>query len=286
VRVAAPGKVVLTGAYAVLEGGTAVVVAVDRYAIADGETVDTRALHDERGAKLGLGSSAASVVARLGHARASKGADLGASMVRALLFADARREHAREQAGGSGVDVAASVHGGVLAYRLEGGRGPVVRPVLLPDGLVMAVFWCGKSARTSELRARVDALRSSSRATHEGCMAALVETSDAAARVLEAGDSAAYVEEARGFARALGELGRAADAPIVPPAFAEVAHDAGREGAVFFPSGAGGGDVGVYLGVAPPSPGLLDFAARRGMQPLALAPDRTGLRVLDRKIDV
>jgi len=34
VRIIAPGKLVLTGAYAVLEGAPAIVVAVDRYAVA------------------------------------------------------------------------------------------------------------------------------------------------------------------------------------------------------------------------------------------------------------
>jgi len=69
VNVIAPGKLVLTGAYAVLEGAPAIVAAVDRYAVVDTQSpgkVDVRSLHDEAGQKLGLGSSAASLVASFG----------------------------------------------------------------------------------------------------------------------------------------------------------------------------------------------------------------------------
>jgi phosphomevalonate kinase len=77
-RAAAPGKLVVTGAYAVLEGAPAIVFAVDRLAIADTATTTDRptaevraALGDRpapsfdasalenQGTKLGLGSSAA-----------------------------------------------------------------------------------------------------------------------------------------------------------------------------------------------------------------------------------
>jgi len=86
----APGKVVLSGAYAVLEGAPALVAAIDRYAVADTGREATRVtpevrealarrsdgkapwfdaseLRDDSGErKLGLGSSAAILVASLG----------------------------------------------------------------------------------------------------------------------------------------------------------------------------------------------------------------------------
>src|SRR5258708_4450324 len=106
-KAAAPGKLVITGAYAVLEGAPAIVCAVDRYAYAedrDGPTIadgdrpwrstrevtaaldpapatDTSALEDA-GQKLGLGSSAAALVAALGLRHAQKGDDLDAAHVR------------------------------------------------------------------------------------------------------------------------------------------------------------------------------------------------------------
>jgi len=84
VRVVAPGKLLLSGAYAVLEGAPALVMAVDRYVVADDARrgspspeiaaampadeaphVDASALFNGD-KKLGLGSSAAGVVAALG----------------------------------------------------------------------------------------------------------------------------------------------------------------------------------------------------------------------------
>ncbi|HEY2370743.1 MAG TPA: hypothetical protein VGH87_30320, partial [Polyangiaceae bacterium] len=146
-KVAAPGKLVITGAYVVLEGAPAIVCAVDRYAYAEdrnGETtrevaaaldpapaIDTRALEDAS-QKLGLGSSAAALVAALGLRRAQAGEDLGAEKARRDIFERAREVHARVQGGGSGVDVAASTFGGVLHYTLSS-----VEPVAFPKGITI-----------------------------------------------------------------------------------------------------------------------------------------------------
>src|SRR5215472_10009477 len=147
-RAMAPGKLLLTGAYAVLEGAPAIVTAVDRYAVADANQTDekpplevraafgedhpapradVRALRDETGRKLGLGSSAAALVASLGARALARGEDLRSPIVRALIFRAARAAHARAQGGGSGVDVAASVHGGMLRYSIDSNGHATVR---------------------------------------------------------------------------------------------------------------------------------------------------------------
>ncbi len=275
-RVRAPGKLVLTGAYAVLEGAPAIVTAVDRYAFATlarpGEA-DVSALHDEQGRKLGLGSSAASMVACAGAAAASRGQDLGDAGVRDAIFRAVRAGHAASQGGGSGVDVAAAVHGGTLRYALAGDDASV-RSVELPPGLVLVAFWSGTSARTSDLRARVDAIPAESR---RGVLADLKAASVDAATAVDAADPAAFVAAARAFGRSLETLGAFADAPIVPPAFAELATLAAREHAAFHPSGAGGGDVAVWLGMAPPSSAFLSRAEAASMRRLDLGLDRGGV---------
>jgi phosphomevalonate kinase len=277
VKVVAPGKLVLTGAYAVLEGAPAVVVAVDRHAVADvaaPDDVDVRALHDEAGRKLGLGSSAAAMVASQGARAVARGEDLDDPAVRARLFRAVREEHARSQGGGSGVDVAAAVHGGALRYALEPVGEPAVRAVELPARVELHAFWSGTSARTSDLRARVDALRVRSGLA----LARLRMTAAVAASAVDSGDGRAFVHAARDTGDALEALGRAADAPIVPPAFAELARLAERADAAFLPSGAGGGDVGVWLGLAAPPPAFLERAAALRMRALGLALDLRGVR--------
>lgn len=277
-RVIAPGKLVLTGAYAVLHGAPAIVAAVDRYAVADSESpsvVDVHTLHDEGGRKLGLGSSAATIVASLGSRAVARGQDPRQPPVRATIFRAAREAHAREQGGGSGVDIAASVFGGVLRYALTD-KAPLIKAIEPPSDLVLEAFWSGTSARTSDLLARVERLRSRSR-DHQA-LAALHHCAERAAAALERADTRAFVEEASAYGRALAELGQAADAPIVPQAFAELGAHAALAGAAFLPSGAGGGDVGVWLGVAPPPQAFVERAKALGSQHLPVSLDRGGVR--------
>jgi phosphomevalonate kinase len=277
-RVIAPGKLVLTGAYAVLRGAPAIVVAVDRYAVADSESpsvVDVHTLHDEQGRKLGLGSSAATLVASLGSRAVARGEDPRHAPVRAEIFRTAREVHAREQGGGSGVDVAASVFGGMLAYEISG-KSPRIRVVEPPASLVLEAYWSGTSARTSDLRARVDKLHA--RAPKSPAFTTLRHVAEQAASSIEQGDARGFVDRAAAFGRALGALGQAADAPIVPPAFAELAQVAEEAHAAFLPSGAGGGDVAVWLGVAPPPPDFERRARALGVAHLALSLDRGGVR--------
>ncbi|MGH7435839.1 MAG: hypothetical protein ACRENE_09205, partial [Polyangiaceae bacterium] len=99
-----------------------------------------------------------------------------------------------------------------------------------------------------------------------------------AAASIQQGDARAFVERAGAFGRALGVLGQAADAPIVPPAFAELAQLAEEEQAAFLPSGAGGGDVAVWLGTAPPSEEFERRAKALSIRHLALSIDRGGVR--------
>jgi phosphomevalonate kinase len=275
-NVIAPGKLVLTGAYAVLEGAPAIVVAIDRYAVADldaPDRVDVRALQDQDGRKFGLGSSAAALVASHGAHALAGGDDLTDPRVRANLFQDVRAAHARQQRGGSGVDVAAAVHGGALHYVTDG-MDAAWRAVELPRGLVLRAFWSGTSARTSELRARVDALL----ARAPLALASLHRVAVDAAFAVDSGDTSAFVRAAQDYGRALDALGHAADAPVVPPAFAELAALAERADAAFLPSGAGGGDVAVWLHLAPPSAVFVERAAALGMSALSLNVDRRGVR--------
>lgn len=284
-RVIAPGKLVLTGAYAVLEGAPAIVVAVDCYAVADTSApgkVDVRSLYDGAGKKLGLGSSAASMVASFGARALSRGEDPRHAAVRTEIFRAVRTAHQREQGGGSGVDAAASVHGGALRYTVvrnpsASSKRPTdasMRAVELPRGLILAPYWSGTSARTSNLLSRVDALRARGGAgeVFTALRRAAEESADAV------GDARAFVRKAAAFEHALASLGDAADAPIVPPAFAELAGLAEREQGAFLPSGAGGGDVAVWLGVVPPSVAFRRRAEALSLAPLALAVDHGGVR--------
>ncbi len=297
-RARAPGKLVLTGAYAVLDGAPAIVAAVDRYAFADvsrvsdrpapevraalpaGEPVpevDASALRDTKGRKLGLGSSAAVLVASLAARALARGEDVEDVDVRAGLFAAARAAHALAQGGGSGADVAASVYGGVLRYAL-GASQPEIRAVVLPRDLVLRVYFGGSSARTSDLLKRVSSARVDRSHELSPVASAMVDTATRAADAIESGDTRRFVSLARSYGSLLASLGQVTSAPIVLRAHAELASSAEREDAAFFPSGAGGGDVAVWLGSTPPSRAFTERAQALALAPLALSIDQGGVR--------
>ena len=140
-KAAAPGKLVVSGAYAVLEGAPAVVTAVDRYAVADSDRPATFITEEVKAAglepppwfdatqlrdgdhKLGLGSSAAIVVASLGTAESELPETPSADdPIVARVFHRALRAHQQAQGGGSGIDVAAASFGGTLAATSKRGR--------------------------------------------------------------------------------------------------------------------------------------------------------------------
>ena len=293
-KVFAPGKLVLGGAYAVLEGHEALVMAVSRGAVAEGTADHTDYLEVRAagvapanidatcmylgGQKLGLGASAAALVATLGLRAVEAGSALHEDAVRADIFNRACDAHARAQGGGSGVDLAASVYGGLRAYT----RGTVPRALALPENVVVCTYFSGASASTPNMRARIDALAARDAAAHAACIDGLAQAARIAIVACETGNAAAFVFACRATERALFALGETADAPVVTPAVAEAgaflaAHCAE---AAFFPAGAGGGDVAVYVGTQPP-PGAFEQSLRgHGMVALPLALDSSGVRTL------
>jgi phosphomevalonate kinase len=294
-RARAPGKLVVSGAYAVLEGAPAIVVAVDRFAFADASRIaeqpsaEVRHAFGDRapqydgsafalgGKKVGLGSSAAVLVASLGAALASRGAALDSASVREEIFTAARTAHAEVQGGGSGIDVAASTYGGVLRYALDGRGKAAIAPTALPDGICVRVFFSGKSVRTSDMLGRVGAFRARAVAEHRVAMRTLCDRAEAASGAVSSGDGAMFVTALQGFAEQLQAFGDAADAPIVPRALRDLAAAAATEQACFLPSGAGGGDVALFVGVHPPSDRFMQIASDRSLVELSLAVTHVGV---------
>ncbi len=311
--VRAPGKLVLSGAYAVLSGAPAVVTAVDRFVVADAARPAERVTPEVRAAlgdavapwfsadelregdqKLGLGSSAAILVASLAaRVVLERGPlvepELGRSVLAAALAA-----HAAAQGGGSGVDVAASALGGTLLYRRaapDGASrhgtapetappaGPSVEPVVLPAGLVLEAWWSGAAAVTSELVGRVAALGSREPGTHARLLGAQTEAALAAAQALRDGDDAAFIRSLVAQGRALRALGEAAGAPIVTLAARELGEAAERDGGAVLPAGAGGGDIVVYFGPRASSAEVRAVAARHRHRLLSLAVGARGAHV-------
>ena len=293
----APGKIVISGAYAVLEGAPAIASAVDRFVVADSARAtpsptpevaaaldgapapafDASALFAGGGEKkLGLGASAAILVSSLGVRIAEERGELADTELAAAVFSRALRAHAAAQGGGSGVDVAASAFGGTIIFR-RGDERP--QAVSLPAGVTIEVWWSGRPASTSELIGRVRALRERAAGRYVKLLDAQASAAlDAEVAVLR-GDAPSFLRALDAQRRALDALGAAAGAPIVDDAARELGDAAAALGGAALPAGAGGGDVLVFAGLAPSPPELASLARRFGHERLELSLGARGVHV-------
>ncbi|HEY4105274.1 MAG TPA: hypothetical protein VGM44_15360 [Polyangiaceae bacterium] len=287
----APGKLVLSGAYAVLSGAPALVAAVDRYVVADSgrpsefDAPEVRAAIGEKaapwfdasalragGKKLGLGSSAAIVVASLAVLELDQSPGLDDEALCTRVYERARAAHRAAQGGGSGVDVASSAHGGVLVARrtrdgqLELGRAG------LPPKLKFEVWADATAASTSEFLARIRDLALRDAPLHDERIAAQAAAAEVALDAATRDHPADFVAAIQLQVTALERLGEAAGIAIVTPAHAELARLAAQQNAAFLPAGAGGGDVAYFVG---PSEPVSEF----GVQARALGLTKLELRL-------
>jgi len=329
----APGKLVLTGEYAALCGGPALVAAIDRHVelrlrwgpgpgpvvvesraengrwvIADPEREEptggdrgavlaalrvasawapalagrsANVIVDSRpflldGKKLGIGRSAATVTAAAAAFLASAGHRDPAETLEAAVAA-----HALFQEGhGSGADVAATAHGGVIEFRRSAGRIQTT-PRALPDGLELLVGWTGEPMPTDPLIKRF----ASAASTREpAALAALCEVAERAAAAAVAGDRSRFLAAVRSTAELLDRLGHEVGIPIVTSALARLIAAAERCGAAAKPSGAGGGDCGIAFATSPAQAEAIRAAWQAaGIVPLRIAIAPAGVRL---EIDV
>ena len=293
----APGKIVLSGEYAVLDGEPAVSMAIDRRAVvtlddspagecrlltpgfsgrdkyriidavcggsrpAKNIVMDTRALA-EGGKKIGIGSSAALTVALVASLNASD-----------EVLGEALLAHRALQGGaGSGVDVATAVQGGLIEFEMS---SQSVKSLYWPSGLSMRVIWTGVSSSTE---AKLEKLAAS--ATHRSRSALLL----AAARMAEAwrsGDAGRILADYIPYIGVLRQFSVDHDLGIFDAGHDPLTDAAMLSDLVYKPAGAGGGDIGVLFG--PDEAGLDAFIAGNdnlvhGVLQCALDP--VGVRVL------
>lgn len=316
VRTSAPGKVVILGEYAVLEGAPALVMAINRRVLVtleyrkqsfcsveapgwaetsarfhlepsgrvlfDDPVADfslvagvIRGFFDLRGGaapcppfhlvldsgalmerlpggpvKLGLGSSAALTVA-LCHSLSYYCASQH-DAVRTPELSDLIRIHSALQGRrGSGLDVAASFHGGLIVYQRD--PEPQVVPSGLPKDLDYCFVWSGRRADTGEFLAAVDAWRDGHERHYRRIMALLARTAEAGIRAARSNESEGFLRALDDYVFYLEDLGNACDVDILSEPHRRLRELARRYGIVYKPCGAGGGDIGVGMSLDPES---------------------------------
>ncbi|MEO5813492.1 MAG: hypothetical protein ABIU96_00555 [Rhodanobacter sp.] len=334
----APGKLVLTGEYAVLEGAPAIVLALDRRArvvlrdnagtgyvidapdlgfhdvsghlddqqhfcwsgvsgfdakrlalvasvlesaTLDGvlpgfhAVLDTHALFSSADAKrkLGLGSSAALAVALAGAICARAGRRVPAA--ERLIAAHRRMQGGR----GSGLDIAASLTGGAIVYRLRDEQ-PQITPVRWPDGLLFACVWSGKAASTGVFLRDLAVWRERAPARYTALLGELALCADAAAEAFAGNMSGALLEAIAAYAAGLERLGAASGLDIVSAEHRVLATIAAGCGVIYKTCGAGGGDIGIALGAdAERLRAFRQRVVQAGLQTLDVQLEPHGLQV-------
>lgn len=275
----APGKLILTGEYAVLDGAPALVVAINRRVVARRKAgpvgssvflvavaeelakrrgaddpsvkaameiaVDSSALYDD-GTKLGLGSSAAVTVAAT--ALALSGNRRLPVIDREEVLAVALAAHSAGQSGrGSGADVAAAVHGNVIHYA----KGQPIERLSWPAEVTLIPFFTGIAAKTTQLIARMDEAREANRAAVDAALAAIAKASRAACQAcaVRAPEIAANALIAALSLAAAGtdQLAAATGLALVPPCVTRARTAMSGLGGTAKTTGAGGGDVAIAV---------------------------------------
>jgi phosphomevalonate kinase len=322
IQTSAPGKIMLAGEYAVLDGAPAICMAIDRRAhvsirssaadyhsvLAPGHSqtvgrfrandagiewlegeaefallaavwknvallpaenlsivLDSNEFIDAASSnKIGIGSSAALTVALT--AALDLVADARCSVHRVAALA-----HREFQGGrGSGADVACSLTGGIIEYRI--GDAPD-RALQWPDGLAFALLWSGVAASTS------DKLRKLAKADSSATRARLFAAAESVANAWRQDQAADIVAALATYTSTLGDFNIDHELGIFDAGHAALVSSAASSDVVYKPCGAGGGDLGVAIGTDETAlASFVTVAEARGFRCLPLAIETTGLR--------
>jgi phosphomevalonate kinase len=299
-RATCPGKLVVAGAFAVLEGDPGVAVAVgprlslelapgtwpagDPFAraarVALGGDPDRPPPLSPRGAfpvpvaGFSLGSSAAWTTALVAALATADGRALAGSD----LFRAARRAHRAAQGGeGSGLDVAACCLGGAVSLRGASGDGdPELRAWPWPAWVEVVVVRAGVAGSTPD---RIRAWRAGASRGPSSLRESVVQGVVALEAALAAGQGVLEALTGAGWREA--EWLAAVAPGLACPILADVARAAGSLGPAVAVRSLGAGDAaGVFLDARRVSAEqVLHLVSATGLPALAVRPEAVGCRV-------
>lgn len=201
--------------------------------------------------KFGFGSSAALTVA-FAKAIAQYLLENDFMMEKSTIFNLALKAH-REAQGkiGSGIDIAASMYQNLLLYKLSKNTTEYQEPPLkIPknNNLIMNAVWAGYSTSTVEMIGNVQRLKNENISLYNETMNALKKTSILGIEYYKEKDKTElFLEMVNQFYDQLFLLGQRSASPIISESHQKISKLVRACGGAYKPSGAGGGDIGVYF---------------------------------------
>ncbi len=295
----------LAGEYAVVDGGPAILMAVDRMAVATlhrktqylspfllsaqrtiaqefGQA--SQEVHNARrvsvctdsfrheGTKIGLGSSAAATVAAIGISITPADAAVDQALVHRLAAKAHGDAQAKMGARGSGADIACASLGGVRLFQSTN-----TTACELPSDLHLVFPWTQKAAATAPMVQAVQEFKRKSEDQYLDLAAAISAEAIALAGAENARAAIATIERAGQAVQALGE---AAGVAIWLPIHSELSDIANQFQGSLKPTGAGGGDLALAAFDSSSSAQcFIERLASKGIFCPALSVDPHGVRV-------
>jgi phosphomevalonate kinase len=319
IRVKVPGKLIILGEYAVLEGADALVVSVDRYVNVEISSasddvcqilsnlismplyfrvekngncnpeqnqseqlispmkfvlaiitricshivqiglpihpfilkIDTSQFYFGKN-KLGLGSSAALTVALIVSIVNHIGIEKKVFREKYDMFCFACDAHSFAQGNkGSGIDIAASVFGGVNVYNMNisgrEGRFQQISPVSELAGLFLLPVWSGISVSTRKFLSQVEGFRINHETEYSEVMSKLSTLSNSGCETYSEKNLSDFLDILQDYYKVLKNFSEISNIPIISDIHEKIATIVSDTGGVYKSSGAGGGDLGMVF---------------------------------------
>jgi phosphomevalonate kinase len=206
-------------------------------------TLDTSQFFSNGGdAKLGLGSSAALTVALFTALAKFSGFLVSKSVV----FFNTLKIHHRAQGGmGSGIDIAASVFGGVLDYKMSLEKKILPKKTEIVENIYIVPIWSGQSTSTKEYLALLHSFRDNNEQSYEKIMHRLIELADSGCYAYKTKNCTNFMHIVTDYYGTLKHLSEASGVEIISQDHRSISQIVEDAGGVYKPSGAGGGDFGL-----------------------------------------